>query len=451
MPLSNADLQLLKKNIKDLSDDEKTEYRKLRQKQYQQNYRDKLKANKEPKPIKEVEKIPVKSKKTEIIKIKPQWYNNLIKKYPKFKINDKDYIEHRAYTEKQIEDFYKKITKLLKNIFNIDVSAKTKSIVVSIFRGKNVEHGRYKTNLDSFNNEFKMFNQKNIVKTLEKIASHFKNMNNTIKNNITPFVNLFSRISSYENTYQIMTNYNIDLNKKYIEKREDNTGSDEELEKLTEIMNNYDPSNPEDTKQKINDAELNSKQRAISALYLLMPTRRLDYKIMKLTNTENDLDENFNYLYIKNKKSKFIFNNYKTAQKGGRIKFPVFGKQTLEVNDDVLEYLKQHIRDSEIKSGDLLFGEMSLSTYSKMIMEIMEVIFGISGIGSTTLRIVNASYNQQDNTKSVKQKKELAKDMAHDLTTNALYSKITNVRLDRDKQTLKKNKIPIKNDIDINI
>jgi hypothetical protein len=447
MVLTTQELQLLKKDMKDLTDDEKTEYKRIRQKKYQQKYRDKLKESKEPKPIKEVGKTPVKSKK-EIIVVKPQWYNNLIKKYPKFKVNDANYIAYRAYTEKQIEDFVKKISKVLKTIFNTDISPKTKAITVSIYRGKNVEVGRYKTNLESFNNDFKIFNQKNIVKTLEKISSHFKNVNNTIKNNITPFVNLFSRITSYENTYQIMTNYNIDLNKKYIEKREDNEPtSDEELEKLQTVMDNYNPNNPEDTKAKINDAELNSKQKAISALYLLMPTRRLDYRIMKLTSTENDLDENFNYLFIKNKKSKFIFNKFKTARKGGKIKQNVFGKQELEVNEFVLQYLKEYIKEFKIKTGNLLFGEMSLSTYSKMIQNIMEVIFGISGIGSTTLRIVNASYNQQDNTKSVKQKKELADQMGHDLTTNSLYNKITNVRLDHRRQVIKKNKIPIKNDI----
>jgi len=442
MVLTDAELQFLKKDMKDLTDDEKTEYKRIRQKKYQQDYRNKLKESKEPKPIKEVGKTPIKSKK-EVIVIKPQWYNNLIKKYPKFKVNDKDYIAHRAYTEKQIEDFVKKISKVLK-IFNIEVSAKTKAIIVSIYRGKNVEQGRYKTNLDSFNNEFKIFNQKNIVKTLEKVAEYFKNMNNTIKNNITPFVNLFSRIDSYQNTYQIMTNYNIDLNKKYIEKREDNEPtSDEELEKLQTVMDNYDPKTPEDTKKKINDAELDSKQKAISSLYLLMPVRRLDYKIMKLTNTEKDLDDNFNYLYIKGKQSKFIFNKYKTAEKGGRIKTEVFGKQELEVNDDVLQYLKQYIKDSKIKTGDLLFGEMSLSTYSKTIQDIMEIIFNVKKVGATTLRTVASSYNQQDNTKSVKQKKELAKDMSHDLNTQMLYNKITNVRLDRKRQVVKKNKIPI--------
>lgn len=446
MVLTDAELQFLKKDMKDLTDDEKTEYKRIRQKKYQQDYRNKLKESKEPKPIKEVGKTPIKSKK-EVIVIKPQWYNNLIKKYPKFKVNDKDYIAHRAYTEKQIEDFVKKISKVLK-IFNIEVSAKTKAIIVSIYRGKNVEQGRYKTNLDSFNNEFKIFNQKNIVKTLEKVSEYFKNMNNTIKNNITPFVNLFSRIDSYQNTYQIMTNYNIDLNKKYIEKREDNEPtSDEELEKLQTVMDNYDPKTPEDTKKKINDAELDSKQKAISSLYLLMPVRRLDYKIMKLTNTEKDLDDNFNYLYIKGKQSKFIFNKYKTAEKGGRIKTEVFGKQELEVNDDVLQYLKQYIKDSKIKTGDLLFGEMSLSTYSKTIQDIMEIIFNVKKVGATTLRTVASSYNQQDNTKSVKQKKELAKDMSHDLNTQMLYNKITNVRLNRKTQVKKGNKIPIKNDI----
>ena len=232
---------------------------------------------------------------------------------------------------------------------------------------------------------------------------------------------------------------NIDLNKKYIEKREDNTvDSDEELEKLTTVMNNYNPKNPEDTKEKINNAELDSKQKAISSLYLLMPVRRLEYKIMKLTNTLKDLDENFNYLYIKGTQSKFIFNKYKTAEKGGKIKTEVFGKQELEVNDDVLQYLKQYIKDSKIKTGDLLFGEMSLSTYSKTIQDIMEIIFNVKKVGATTLRTIASSYNQQDNTKSVKEKKELAKDMSHDLNTQMLYNKITNVRLDRKRQVVKK-------------
>ena len=443
MVLTTQELELLKKDMKDLNDDEKTEYRRVRQKQYQQNYRNKLKESKEPKPIKEVGKTPVKSKK-EVIVVKPQWLTNLIKKYPKFKVNDTNYIAYRAYTEKQIEDFNKKITKVLKNIFNIDLSSKTKAITVSIFRGKNVEQGRYKTNLDSFNNEFKMFNQKNIIKTLEKIAEHYKNMNNTIKNNITPFVNLFSRIDSYENTYQIMTNYNIDLNKKYIEKREDNEPtSDEELEKLQTVMDNYDPKNPQDTKERINNAELSSKDKFLASLYLLMPVRRLEYKIMKLTNTLENLDENFNYLFIKGKKSKFIFNKYKTAEKGGKIKTEVFGKQELEVNDDVLSYFKQFIKEFKIKNNELLFGEMSLSSYSKMIQDIMEIIFNVKKVGATTLRTIASSYNTQDNTKSVKEKKELAKDMSHDLNTQMLYNKITNVKLNRKVQVKKGNKIPI--------
>jgi len=442
MPLNNAELELLKRNMKDLTEDERLEYKRIKQKVYQDRYRKKLKESKVPKPIKQNEKIIVKSNKKELIEKKPQWYNSLIKSHPKFKINDANYIAYRAYNEKQVDDFVKKIAKVLK-IFNKELTPNTKAIIVSIFRGRNVEIGKYKTNLESFNKELNIFNKKNIKTTLEKIANYFKNIN-TIKNNITPFVNLYARIDSYENTYQIMTNYNIDLNNKYIEKREQNEPtSDEELEKLKTVMDNYDPKNPEETKEKINNAELNSKEKAIASLYLLMATRRLEYRIMKLTDTLNSLDENFNYLYIKGKKSKFIFNKYKTANKGGKIKTEVFGKQELEVNDDVLLYLKEYIKDSKIKSGDLLFKEMSLSTFCTIIQDIMEKIFGISKIGATTLRTVASSYNQQDNTKSVKEKKLLAQDMAHDLSTNALYNKLTNVKLNRDKQVIKKNKIPI--------
>jgi hypothetical protein len=137
-------------------------------------------------------------------------------------------------------------------------------------------------------------------------------------------------------------------------------------------MDNYDPKTPEDTKKKINDAEITSRDKFLASLYLLMPTRRLDYKYMKLTNTEKDLDENFNYLYIKGKKSKFIFNKFKTRSKGGLLKQNVFGVQELEVNDDVLSYLKEFLKEFKIKNGDLLFGETSLSTYSKMIQEFLK-------------------------------------------------------------------------------
>ena len=76
-------------------------------------------------------------------------------------------------------------------------------------------------------------------------------------------------------------------------------------------------------------------------------------------------------------------------------------------------------------------------------MKFLKIIFKIKKVGATTLRTVASSYNQQDNTKNVKQKKQLAKDMAHDLNTQMLYNKITNVKLDRKRQVKKKNKIPL--------
>ena len=170
MPLNNAELELLKRNMKDLTEDERLEYKRIKQKVYQDRYRKKLKESKVPKPIKQNEKIIVKSNKKELIEKKPQWYNSLIKSHPKFKINDANYIAYRAYNEKQVDDFVKKIAKVLK-IFNKELTPNTKAIIVSIFRGRNVEIGKYKTNLESFNKELNIFNKKNIKTTLEKIAN----------------------------------------------------------------------------------------------------------------------------------------------------------------------------------------------------------------------------------------------------------------------------------------
>jgi len=54
----------------------------------------------------------------------------------------------------------------------------------------------------------------------------------------------------------------------------------------------------------------------------------------------------------------------------------------------------------------------------------MTKLFGYTNINSRTIRKVGAIYNQQDSSKSLKEKKKTATDMGHSLTENALYNKI---------------------------
>jgi len=93
---------------------------------------------------------------------------------------------------------------------------------------------------------------------------------------------------------------------------------------------------------------------------VLLPRRNLDYTLMKLSDNYNDeLSKDFNYLIVgfrgvrtEGKKRimrvvmKFVFNRYKTD---GLYKQKVF-----DVPDDLVEVLKSHIKQGEIKDGDFL-------------------------------------------------------------------------------------------------
>ena len=76
-----------------------------------------------------------------------------------------------------------------------------------------------------------------------------------------------------------------------------------------------------------------------------------------------------------------------------------------------------------IKHLEMLFN-IPLSTFSKLISDIMNNLFKYENINSRTIRKVSAIYNQQDINKSIKNKKETASQMAHSMNENLLYNKI---------------------------
>lgn len=104
-----------------------------------------------------------------------------------------------------------------------------------------------------------------------------------------------------------------------------------------------------------------SKDKTIGRLYTMFPPRRnLDYTLMKLSdNYSDELSKDFNYLIVglrgvrtEGKKRimrvvmKFVFNRYKTDG--------VYKQKVFDVPDDLVEVLKSHIRQDEIKDGDFL-------------------------------------------------------------------------------------------------
>lgn len=72
---------------------------------------------------------------------------------------------------------------------------------------------------------------------------------NTLKTNIGPFVNLLARIDNYSKSYQILTKFNVELNKQFIDERSENVVSEEDLEKLTNLKEKWDYANIKQTNE----------------------------------------------------------------------------------------------------------------------------------------------------------------------------------------------------------
>jgi hypothetical protein len=424
MPFSTDELKLLEKPTNELTEDEKVLYKKLKARVYMQTYRSKQ--LKEAKPELKIPEVEVK-KINQVNIVKPLWHLNLVKDYPKYKINSDMYIKYRAYDESQIKNLLKIFEDVLFKVFEIKLTENTKSNIISIFRGRNVEIGRYKTNMDNFKNELKIFNIYNISKTIDKIKSVYRNTN-TLQTKLRPIVNLLSRVDSYEKSYQIITNFNISLKNTYIKDRENNEDSDVEIQKLSHIMEIYNPSKLDETNELIQNSMLDTRSKLLASFYLLMPPRRLEYRFLKLIKDDYDIEklsDKFNYIVVDKDDipTEIIFKRYKTARAGGKVKRQIYGTQKYNLNKYIVKYLIQYINESNISIDDMLF-DIALSTFSKLIGDIMNNLFKYQNINATTIRRISAIYNQQDSSKSIKEKKKTATDMAHNYTQNALYNKI---------------------------
>ena len=79
--------------------------------------------------------------------------------------------------------------------------------------------------------------------------------------------------------------------------------------------------------------------------------------------------------------------------------FMVSKKYDLD-NKYIVKYITDYINESNISINDMLF-HIPLSTFSKLISDIMTKLFGYTNINSRTIRKVGAIYNQQNPSKSI--------------------------------------------------
>lgn len=162
----------------------------------------------------------------------------------------------------------------------------------------------------------------------------------------------------------------------------------------------------------------------ICALYCLMPPVRLDYARMRVMYMPGQpfLPTTYNWLILVDKdEAYFIFNEYKTAKKYGRI--------VKRIPQDLLKIIYEYIDVSGLYTGDL--GEflydidgkpMSEWYLGQLIIRVFKRYTGKS-IGVNILRHSYISHERRGELSLIAQQ-ELASSMAHSTAVSQIYRRI---------------------------
>lgn len=233
---------------------------------------------------------------------------------------------------------------------------------------------------------------KGYLLTLTTIASHLKNLD--------------------PNVYQTLTKSAIAMNKAVQKKRKDNAIADEDKDKLIDL----DRKTVLDKIKSLNSTE----DKLLMGVYSLMPARRLDWRLVKITTNPKPKNDDDNYLILGTKK-KVVFNNYKTSTK--------YGQQIFDITDPVLnELIDQQIKERKLQAGQYLFGkqrdareEIEGPVFSTKVSNTFKKAYGFP-ISVRFLRMSHVVHFMAQNP-TENDREEFALKMAHSPDEQLLYRK----------------------------
>ena len=171
----------------------------------------------------------------------------------------------------------------------------------------------------------------------------------------------------------------------------------------------------------------NAHDDALIGLYTLIPPRRLEYRIMKLTTSEEGLNKNkeglnekkFNYLLLnaRGKPIKVIFLNYKTAS--------TFGKQEFLIPRALSGKLKAYITEAGLNDGDFLFGKSKTEAYKSFSSYVTKVFKKYTG-KSLSVNLLRHSFISWylKKTHYLAEQKVVANKMGHGVMMQLKYNRL---------------------------
>ena len=288
-----------------------------------------------------------------------------------------------------------------------------KKIISEDRKIKDASLNAYVISLKKINNDKEIKNI-DFLKNVEHVQEKLKDLKLTTKKNRYTAILVLLRavgkqdklIEEYRKILDKLTSQyfkEISLNKK-TDNQEKNWIS---LKELKKIMNSY----AEEVKGRDlkNKNKLNPKEKVIlqsyllSALYLLIPPKRLDYNV-KIVKKKDEIKDDDNYLLNESKNNKtFIIQDYKTSNKYGTQEFIVPKK----LNSIINLWLKFN------NSGFLLInnrgGRLSSNGLGKMIAK----VFAPSGKQITLNLLRKITISELIDMDAIKKNKKLAREMGH--------------------------------------
>ncbi len=288
-----------------------------------------------------------------------------------------------------------------------------KKIISEDRKIKDASLNAYVISLKKINNDKEIKNI-DFLKNVEHVQEKLKDLKlTTKKNRYTAILVLLRAVGNQEKLIEEYRKILDKLTSQYFKEISLNKKTDNQeknwisLKELKKIMNSY----AEEVKGRDlkNKNKLNPKEKVIlqsyllSALYLLIPPKRLDYNV-KIVKKKDEIKDDDNYLLNESKNNKtFIIQDYKTSDKYGTQEFIVPKK----LNSIINLWLKFN------NSGFLLInnrgGRLSSNGLGKMITK----IFKPSGKQITLNLLRKITISELIDMDAIKKNKKLAKEMGH--------------------------------------
>ena len=195
---------------------------------------------------------------------------------------------------------------------------------------------------------------------------------------------------------------------------------------------------------KIRDANFKPKlfkslmERALYAVYTLMPVRRLDYRTMTIHLDGSSVLDSGNYLFVNHQGEplRFQYGDYKSVS--------VYGVQRIKVQPELGAILKPYIHTLQL--GRHLFPSPAGKAYtdsdfSKLVSELFSRIHE-TPITVNNLRQSAISFFLKIPNITVADKKEFARLMGHSMGMQSLYNKVDDASGSGVKRRRGKNSLP---------